>query len=124
MCEKVDGFNYSFDPKKCEICGGKCCIGESGYIWVNQDEIKKISEKLKLDLEVFKQEFLIKIKGRYSIKEIPYNDGFACVFFNTDTKKCKIYDCRPNQCKSFPFWNYFKKNFDELEKECIGVKHF
>ncbi|CUU75212.1 Uncharacterised protein [Campylobacter hyointestinalis] len=31
--EKKDGFKYGFDPSFCQICGGKCCTGESGYIY-------------------------------------------------------------------------------------------
>ena len=31
------GFGYEFDASKCERCGGKCCTGESGYIWVSLD---------------------------------------------------------------------------------------
>ena len=34
------GFGYSFDPSKCSVCKGKCCIGESGYIWISKSEIE------------------------------------------------------------------------------------
>ena len=42
-------------------------------------------------------------------------------FFDEIKKNCSVYEARPNQCKSFPFWDYFKDNYEELEKECIGV---
>ncbi|MSN97012.1 YkgJ family cysteine cluster protein [Campylobacter sp. FMV-PI01] len=122
MCEVKSGFKYSFDPKKCEICKGKCCIGESGYIWINDDEIYRLSKHLNLEVEDFKKRYLIKIGSRYSIREKPYNFGFACKFFDEKTLNCSIYEFRPNQCRTFPFWDYFKKNFKELELECIGVK--
>ena len=32
---KKNGYNFSFNPTACESCAGNCCIGESGYIWIN-----------------------------------------------------------------------------------------
>ncbi|MBF0985426.1 MAG: YkgJ family cysteine cluster protein, partial [Campylobacter sp.] len=31
---RQNGFSYEFDASECELCGGKCCTGESGYIWI------------------------------------------------------------------------------------------
>jgi Fe-S-cluster containining protein len=113
-----EGFNFKFNQDACKECEGNCCIGESGYIWVNPDEIKAISEFLKIDEEIFKANFLIKVGYRFSIKERPYKNGFACIFFDNG---CKIYPVRPKQCRTFPFWDYFKSHPEELKKECPGV---
>lgn len=32
-----------------------------------------------------------------------------------------IYEVRPTQCRTFPFWDYFKTRVDELKLECPGV---
>ena len=32
-----------------------------------------------------------------------------------------IYDARPNQCITFPFWDYYKTRLDELKQECPGI---
>lgn len=114
-------YKYKFDPSKCLICGGKCCIGESGYIWISEDEIIKLADFLKISTKKLKDDFLYKEKYKFSIKEIPYNNGYACIFFDQVKKNCSIYEVRPNQCRTFPFWDYFKTNFKELKKECIGV---
>lgn len=119
---RQDGFNYEFDSNKCDECGGKCCVGESGYIWINEDEIGALGEYLGYKPELIKEIFLEKFGNRYSIKEKPYKGGFACIFFDEKNKNCSIYEYRPNQCRSFPFWEHFKRNFKELERECIGVK--
>ena len=113
-----DGFDYKFNPDACSECEGNCCIGESGYIWVNPKEIKEISKFLKIDEELFKSRFLIKVGYRFSIKERPYKNGYACIFFENG---CKIYPVRPAQCRSFPFWDYYKDKIDELKKECPGI---
>ena len=116
-----EGFSFSFNPQACEECGGKCCIGESGYIWTNPLEIQKIADFLKLSQEEFKQTFLIKVGYKYSLKEKPFEGGYACVFFNEKNRNCSIYDVRPHQCRTFPFWDFFKNNIKEVKKECPGI---
>jgi len=113
-----ENFPYKFDADACQKCEGNCCIGESGYIWVSPQDIKNISEFLNIDEELFKKTFLIKVGYRYSLKEKPYKNGHACVFFENG---CKIYPVRPNQCRTFPFWDYYKNKIDELKKECPGI---
>ena len=117
IIEKED-FPYKFDADACRNCEGNCCTGESGYIWVSPQDIKNISEFLNIDEELFKKTFLIKVGYKYSLKEKPYKNGFACVFFENG---CKIYPVRPNQCRTFPFWDYYKDKIDEIKKECPGI---
>ncbi|MBE2983744.1 YkgJ family cysteine cluster protein [Campylobacter sp. RM9344] len=119
---KQDGFEWEFDPSFCEECGGKCCTGESGYIWIDEGESRLLAEHLGLNEDEFKEKFLIKVGKKFSIKEKSHEDGYACVFFDEINKNCSIYEFRPSQCRSFPFWDYFRKNLRELERECIGVK--
>ncbi len=118
---KKDGFDFSFDVKACEVCGGRCCIGESGYIWVNQSEIIALSERLNLKRDEFINKYLSKIGYRYTLKELGFNGGFRCVFFDIEKKQCSVYEDRPTQCRTFPFWEYFKNNIREVEKECPGI---
>ncbi|NPA74359.1 MAG: YkgJ family cysteine cluster protein [Epsilonproteobacteria bacterium] len=116
-----EGFSYGFDPSACSKCDGRCCRGESGYIFVNSEEIKKIAEFLQLDVETFKKDYLNKVKYRYSIKELKIGGEYECLFFDGKTNSCEIYEVRPTQCRSFPFWDYFKDKVDEVKKECIGI---
>ncbi|ASM38593.1 MAG: YkgJ family cysteine cluster protein [Campylobacter sputorum] len=115
-------FDFTFDSGACKKCGGKCCTGESGYIWISKDEIFALCKHLNTSFDDFKHNYLIKVGFRFSLKEKNYNNGKACIFFDEENLNCSIYDFRPNQCKTFPFWSHFKNNFDELERECIGVK--
>ena len=41
-------FGFSFDASACERCGGKCCTGESGYIWIDESEIAALAAKFKI----------------------------------------------------------------------------
>ena len=114
-------YPYTFDENACAKCGGKCCTGESGYIWINDAEINALARHLGLSKERLINALMVKINGRYSIVEKSHKNGYACVFFDEVNKNCSIYEARPSQCKSFPFWQYFLGREDELKAECVGV---
>lgn len=121
---KKSGYNFSFDPKACESCSGNCCIGESGYIWINIVEIEALAKYLGLTLDSFREKCLFKVGYKYSIKEIELEDNsFACSFFDLEKRRCSIYEYRPMQCRTFPFWEYFKNNEKEVYKECPAIKN-
>ena len=120
---KKDGYNFAFDSKACESCAGYCCIGESGYIWISKNEIEALAKYLNIDSEILKEKYLFKVGYKYSIKEVTLDENsFACCFFNLERKQCMIYEVRPAQCRTFPFWDYFKINENEVYKECPGIK--
>lgn len=114
-------FPFEFNPKACETCAGNCCIGESGYIWVTQNEITRMAKYLNMEEEAFINEYLLKIRYRFTLIELPYKGGFGCIFFDRTQKMCSIYEVRPSQCRTFPFWEHFKDNIDEVETECPGI---
>jgi len=117
------GFNYGFDVNACNTCEGNCCIGESGYIWINRDEMKNLSQLLNVTVEELKEKYLNKFNYKFSIKEKKLSqNNFACMFFDLTLKQCSIYDARPGQCRTFPFWDYFKENEKEVYEECPGIK--
>ena len=121
---KKNGYNFSFNPTACESSAGNCCIGESGYIWINIVEIEALSKYLGLTLDNFREKYLFKVGYKYSIKEVELpNNSFACCFFDLEKRKCSIYDYRPTQCRTFPFWEYFKNNEKEVYKECPAIKN-
>ena len=118
---KKEGFDYAFTSDACATCQGRCCTGESGYIYVSKSEIENISSLLNLDVKEFVDKYLFKKMYKYSIKEIQYDDSFECIFYDRESNGCKIYDARPTQCKTFPFWDYYKTRVDELKLECPGI---
>jgi len=117
-----EGYTYKFTPSACEACGGHCCTGETGYIWTKYEEIDAIASFLQLSIEEFATRYLRKVKHRYSLIEKQLSsDNFACIFFDESKKRCSIYPVRPSQCRTFPFWEQFKNNEDEVRKECPGI---
>ena len=118
---RKDGFNYSFDPSACNACQGQCCTGESGSIFATKQEFEAIALHLDVSMETLKEKYLIKVSKRYSLSEIRYNESYDCIFYDRKSHGCKIYEVRPTQCRTFPFWDYFQNNPQELKNECPGV---
>ncbi|PAF48996.1 zinc/iron-chelating domain-containing protein [Helicobacter sp. 13S00401-1] len=120
---RQDGFNYEFNSSACEACGGKCCCGESGYIFVSIEEMKAQAKFLGMDFDKFCLQYIKKVGYKFSLLEKAASKkdlGLVCVFFDEKTKRCLIYEVRPKQCISFPFWDSFKQDTSYLEKTCAG----
>jgi len=118
-----EGYAFGFDSRECAKCNGFCCRGESGYIWIKYHEIERLAKHLELSIDEVAMRYLKKVKYRYSIieKKLGEND-YACIFFDTQNNGCSIYEARPNQCKTFPFWEQFKCDKGEVEKECPAIR--
>ena len=118
---KKENYPYVFNQNACSTCEGRCCTGETGYIYISKTEINSIAELLNLSVNDFSVEYLFKKDYKYSIKEQKFNDSYECVFYDRSTNGCKIYKARPSQCTTFPFWDYYKTRVDELKDECPGI---
>jgi hypothetical protein len=55
-----------------------------------------------MELGKFERQFVRKVGVRKSLKEFKNGD---CVFFDNQTRKCKVYKARPRQCRTWPFWD-------------------
>lgn len=121
---REEGYCFSFDQRACEECGGKCCVGESGYIFASLNEIQNVAGFLNVDFEQCLEKYIKKVGYKFSFIEKTYNNGYACIFFDENKKQCSIYEVRPKQCRDFPFWKIFleQEQLEYLKKECMGVK--
>jgi len=118
--EKI--FPYRFDGQACKTCGGKCCRGQQGYVWVSPKEIGKMAETMQMDAAIFAKKYLSRVDGRFSLREHVINGEHFCCFFDLIDCRCKLYAVRPEQCRTYPFWNEFKKAPERISLECPGVK--
>lgn len=119
--ESSNDYPYHFNPEACRTCPGRCCNGETGNIWVSSREIETLARHLGMDTESFITRYLKKAGYRLSIRELKSGDNYACVFFDEKKNGCGIYPVRPEQCRTFPFWPYFKDHPEEAFAECPGV---
>ena len=75
----------------------------------------------KLDVALFSKQYVRQVQGRLSLQERVINGEHFCCFFDSIDCQCTIYQSRPKQCRTFPFWNQFKEDPQELLDECPGV---
>jgi uncharacterized protein len=98
-----DGLRFT-----CSGCGD-CCTGAPGYVWVNKEEIAALAAQVDISVEEFEAKYVREIGVRKSLLE--YENG-DCVFFDNKTRKCSVYEARPRQCRTWPFWD---SNIDSKE---------
>ena len=85
---------------ECTGCGD-CCTGAPGYVWVSDEEIAELAQALDLPVATFEARFLRRVDNRKSLIELQQGD---CVFFDRQSRKCRVYEHRPLQCRTWPFW--------------------
>jgi hypothetical protein len=85
---------------RCTGCGN-CCSGEPGYVWVNDEEVAALAAHQGMTVEAFEAEYVRRVGPRRSLFERFDGD---CVFLEADTRRCRVYDARPTQCRTWPFW--------------------
>ncbi|HFB53235.1 MAG TPA: YkgJ family cysteine cluster protein, partial [Sulfurimonas autotrophica] len=82
---KKEGYPYAFNSDACATCEGRCCTGESGYIYVTKAEIFAIAELLNMDVNEFGVKYLFKKGYKYSLKENKIDDSYECVFYDRES---------------------------------------
>lgn len=105
---------------ECTQCG-VCCSGEPGHVWVGAEEIAALCKTLEMDEPSFRAKFVRKVGARYSL--IEHADG-DCVFLDPQTRRCSVYQARPIQCRTWPFWNSnlrTKGTWEETCRVCPGA---
>lgn len=87
---------------KCTGCG-KCCTGPSGIVHITSDEAVQMAKALNLTLQVFKIRYTRTRNNQLALVEKKNElGGYDCIFLKD--KACQIYQARPAQCRSYPFW--------------------
>lgn len=109
-----EGINF-----KCTGCG-QCCTGEPGYVFLSDEDIENLATKLSISKDLFLQKYTRYVEGRISLLEDPKN--YDCIFLKNQ-KHCTVYEARPKQCKTFPWWpgNFEnEEEFEETKNRCEG----
>ena len=102
---------------------GNCCSGEPGFVWVTKAEIKAIAKFLGRSDEWLDKEHLRRVGFRFSLTERADGD---CIFLDRSEglTKCKINPVKPNQCRTWPFWDSNLSSPDawnEAGQKCPGM---
>ena len=99
---------------ECTGCGD-CCTGAPGYVWVNQEEIAALADQIGVGVEEFERKYVRRVGIRKSLIEFENGD---CVFFDGATRRCTVYEARPRQCRTWPFWQSNVRTREDWEQTC------
>lgn len=106
---------------KCTGCG-KCCTGSPGYVWVSEEEVAIMARKLDLSVDAFCKKYTRLVGTDLSLLEDPNN--WDCVFLKDN--QCQLYEARPKQCRTFPWWKdnlSSPRAWRQTSKGCEGIDH-
>ncbi|TVQ77472.1 MAG: YkgJ family cysteine cluster protein [Bradymonadales bacterium] len=80
---------------------GKCCVsrGGFGFVYVTSSDRKRLAKQLGLKTQDFTRDFCKKSDGFFHL--VDGEDG-NCVFLKD--RRCSVYEGRPTQCRTWPFW--------------------
>jgi Fe-S-cluster containining protein len=89
-----------FSCKRCSAC----CRHEAGFVFLTEKDLSSLESALSMGTEEFLEIYCRWIPGEngknLALKEKP---NYDCIFWEMDG--CSVYEARPLQCRSFPFWH-------------------
>jgi len=114
-------------PFACTECG-KCCQREGGGdVYMSRQEFTAAAAYLNMTVDFFIRTYSQHVlydknsSGEvswihFSSKDSDNDDG--CVFFEPETKHCKIHAVKPVQCRTYPFYPSLLKSPEAWDSEC------
>jgi len=99
-------------------CSACCRIGE-GKVYLTENEAQRIAAFFTISERDFLERFTSVEEDRFLLKD---KEDQTCVFLRHPL--CQIYEVRPLQCRTYPFWSENLKNrnrWDLTRKECPGI---
>lgn len=79
---------------------GQCCTSRGGYgfVYLSLKDRQVFAKYFKLSTRDFTRKYCAKTGGWYHLKEFRKECRFL------EDKKCTVYEARPTQCRTWPFW--------------------
>lgn len=119
MVREKGGAGLRFECTEC----GDCCRrrGTYAFVYVNDEEADRLAGALDLSRRSFlrRHTFVDELGWR----QIRFGSDH-CPFLDSDTNRCTVYEARPTQCRTFPFWRDFVdrgKWTPEVRSLCEGI---
>ncbi len=111
----------------CTMCGN-CCTGPPGFVLVSDAEIAALAKRVGLTPEQFTEQYTHMMSEGRSLNEVKFGPLNDCVFLDRakfpGKAVCGVYEDRPAQCRTWPFWPSLVKSrasWDNAKKTCPGI---
>ena len=109
-----DGLRFA-----CTGCGG-CCTGH-GFVWVDDAEIDALAEHQGRAAGEVRLLDTRPVQGRVTLREHANGD---CIYLDGRTRRCTVYEARPRQCRTWPFWQSNLRSEEDWQRageDCPGI---
>lgn len=110
-----DGLRFT-----CVNCG-RCCGTYPGTVTFTDDERDAMAILLRISPEEFDRRYVWR---KYGVRSLMERSNYDCVLLDGQTKKCSVYEARPAQCRTFPFWRDViesRTSWEARARECPGM---
>ena len=110
-----------FECKRCS----KCCRFDPGYVFLSYNDLDKLLKYFNLSENKFSEKYCrIVDMGGHKRLSLSEKENYDCIFWSNGG--CEIYEARPLQCRSYPFWKPLlsdRKSWDDEAVTCPGMNH-
>lgn len=111
----------------CTMCGN-CCSGPPGYILLSDEEVAGLASRLGISAAEFVRDYTHMTREGRSLNEKTSAAGLDCVFLDREKipgkAVCGVYEDRPIQCRTWPFWPSViksKSSWNAAKRTCPGM---
>lgn len=108
----------------CSRCSA-CCRGGPGYVFLAKVDLARLLKRFCLGFPDFFERYCTLVDTgigfALSLKE---KKNYDCIFW--EGGGCSIYEDRPVQCTTFPFWNSIvasPESWADAGTDCPGINH-
>ncbi len=104
----------------CTGCG-KCCTGDPRRYWIEttRAEQQRIAQYLGISMAWLRRRYVVREPGAEGLTM----RGGRCNFLDGGNR-CRIYEVRPTQCRTYPFWPELlssRSAWRQEAKRCEGI---
>jgi Fe-S-cluster containining protein len=106
----------------CKRCSS-CCRYESGYVFLSKNDLNKLTSLTNMDERSFIASYCRWVLDRRGkqVLSLREKENKDCIFWESE---CMIYEARPLQCVTFPFWESVvssEYNWEAASSGCPGI---
>jgi Fe-S-cluster containining protein len=86
----------------CRRCSD-CCRHEPGFVFLSANDVEALAQKAKMGYDNLVQTYCRWVSVSGSVQQLSLREktNFDCIFWKDG---CTVYESRPLQCRTFPFW--------------------